>query len=69
MALDLATLVFGKDTLSRSTLTGKGKNSEVKEQLDAETVGTIIDHNGERHIPWPEVSEIRNLLLCKCNNE
>ncbi|KAJ8376441.1 hypothetical protein SKAU_G00070210 [Synaphobranchus kaupii] len=38
---DLATLVFGKDTPSPST--GKGKNSEVKEQLDPETVGAIID--------------------------
>ncbi|KAK1876942.1 Phenazine biosynthesis protein PhzB, partial [Dissostichus eleginoides] len=31
---DLATLIFGKDTLAKSTLTGKGKTAEVKNQCN-----------------------------------
>lgn len=39
---DLATLIFGKDTLAKSTLTGKGKKGEVKDQLDPEKINAII---------------------------
>ncbi len=39
---DLALLVFGRETLAKSTLTGKGKNGEVKDQLDPAKVDAII---------------------------
>lgn len=39
---ELATLIFWKDTLAKSTLTGKGKKGEVKDQLDPEKVNVII---------------------------
>ena len=39
---DLATLLFGKETLATSTLTGKGKKGEVKRQLDPEKVEALI---------------------------
>ncbi|KAI9531372.1 hypothetical protein NQZ68_041971 [Dissostichus eleginoides] len=61
---DLATFIFGKDTLAKSPLTGKGKTAEVKNQLDPENVNAIIER-----VPGTEVSAIRALLRRKCNNE
>uniref|UniRef100_A0AAV2MD90 BEN domain-containing protein n=1 Tax=Knipowitschia caucasica TaxID=637954 RepID=A0AAV2MD90_KNICA len=61
---DLASLVFGKECLGRSTLTGKGG----KEQLDSHKVNVIADTVRER-FPGTSVSEIRSLLRRKCNNE
>lgn len=39
---DLALLVFGRETLARSSLTGKGKKGETKDQLDPVKVDAII---------------------------
>ena len=40
---DLATLVFGRETLASSTLTGKGKkDGPARQQLDPEKVNAII---------------------------
>ena len=39
---ELATLVFGRETLAKATLTGKGKKGELKEQLEPEKVSAII---------------------------
>ncbi|KAJ4936230.1 hypothetical protein JOQ06_000832 [Pogonophryne albipinna] len=64
-AQELATLIFGKETLAKSTLTGKGKTAET---LDPEKVNAIIDTVREK-IPGTEVSAIRALLRRKCNNE
>ncbi|KAJ8394297.1 hypothetical protein AAFF_G00047040 [Aldrovandia affinis] len=65
---DLATLVFGRDTLAKSTLTGKGKKGDTKDQLDPVKVLAIIDTVRDK-FPNAEVSEIRALLRRKCNNE
>ncbi|XP_041939343.1 uncharacterized protein LOC121700456 [Alosa sapidissima] len=65
---ELATLVFGRETLAKATLTGKGKKGELKEQLDPEKTNAIIDAVRER-FPNTEVPEIRALLRRKCNNE
>ena len=35
-------MIFGKETLAKSTLTGKGKKGEAKDQLDPEKVEAII---------------------------
>ncbi|KAJ8355071.1 hypothetical protein AAFF_G00101550, partial [Aldrovandia affinis] len=55
---DLATLVFGRDTLAKSTLTGKGKKGDTKDQLDPVKVLAIIDTVRDK-FPNAEVSEIR----------
>ncbi|XP_059911568.1 uncharacterized protein LOC132460718 [Gadus macrocephalus] len=65
---ELATMIFGKETLAKSTLTGKGKKGEAKVQLDPEKVEAIIDTVREK-FPNTMVSEIRALLRRKCNNE
>ncbi|KAK9976589.1 hypothetical protein ABG768_021794 [Culter alburnus] len=65
---ELATLVFGRETLAKATLTGKGKKGELKEQLEPEKINAIIDAVRER-FPNTEVAEIRALLRRKCNNE
>ncbi|XP_059393353.1 uncharacterized protein LOC132126244 [Carassius carassius] len=65
---ELATLVFGRETLAKATLTGKGKKGELKEQLEPEKTNAIIDAVRER-FPNTEVAEIRALLRRKCNNE
>ncbi|XP_037315685.2 uncharacterized protein LOC119210098 [Pungitius pungitius] len=65
---ELATLVFGRETLAKATLTGKGKKGELKEQLEPEKTNAIIDAVRER-FPNTEVAEIRGLLRRKCNNE
>ncbi|XP_026091206.1 uncharacterized protein LOC113064569 [Carassius auratus] len=39
---ELATLVFGRETLAKATLTGKGKKGELKEQLEPEKTNAII---------------------------
>ncbi|CAL8275820.1 unnamed protein product [Arctogadus glacialis] len=65
---ELATLVFGRETLAKATLTGKGKKGELKEQLEPEKISAIIDAVRER-FPNTEVAEIRALLRRKCNNE
>ncbi|CAL8275536.1 unnamed protein product [Arctogadus glacialis] len=65
---ELATMIFGKETLAKSTLTGKGKKGEAKDQLDPEKVEAIIDMVREK-FPNTMVSEIRALLRRKCNNE
>lgn len=61
---DLAALVFGKDCLRNSTLTGRSG----KEQLDPHKVNAIVDTARER-FPGTSISEIRSLLRRKCNNE
>ncbi|KAK7877978.1 hypothetical protein WMY93_031358 [Mugilogobius chulae] len=68
---DLAVLIFGKDTLRNSTLTGKSG----KEMLDPEKLNILIgklyasvDTVLER-FPSAPVSEIRSFLRRKCNNE
>ncbi|XP_051251551.1 uncharacterized protein LOC127361024 [Dicentrarchus labrax] len=65
---ELATLVFGRETLAKAILTGKGKKGELKEQLEPEKTNAIIDAVRER-FPNTEVTEIRALLRRKCNNE
>ncbi|CAL8276973.1 unnamed protein product [Boreogadus saida] len=65
---ELATMIFGKETLAKSTLTGKGKKGEAKDQLDPEKAEAIIDTVREK-FPNTMVSEIRALLRRKCNNE
>ncbi|KAI4833292.1 hypothetical protein KUCAC02_016201 [Chaenocephalus aceratus] len=60
-AQELATLIFGKETLAKSTLTGKGKTAET---LDPEKVNAIIDTVREK-FPGTEVSAIRALLRKK----
>ncbi|KAK1906817.1 Protein insensitive [Dissostichus eleginoides] len=62
---ELATLIFGNETLAKSTLTGKGKSAET---LDPEKVNAIIDTVRGKY-PGTEVSTIRALLRRKCNNE
>ncbi|KAK1906182.1 Protein insensitive [Dissostichus eleginoides] len=62
---ELATLIFGNETLAKSTLTGKGKSAET---LDPEKVNAIIDTVRGKY-PGTEVSAIRALLRRKCNNE
>ncbi|ROL54801.1 hypothetical protein DPX16_23253 [Anabarilius grahami] len=64
----LATLVLGRETLAKATLTGKGKKGELKEQLEPEKNNAIIDAVRER-FPNTEVAEIRALLRRNCNNE
>ncbi|KAL0978902.1 hypothetical protein UPYG_G00177440 [Umbra pygmaea] len=65
---ELATLLFGRDTLAKATLTGKGMQGKLKEQLEPEKNNAIIDAVRER-FPNTEVAEIRALLRRKCNNE
>ncbi|KAI9524722.1 hypothetical protein NQZ68_016731 [Dissostichus eleginoides] len=62
---ELATLIFGNETLAKSTLTGKGKSAET---LNPEKVNAIIDTVRGKY-PGTEVSTIRALLRRKCNNE
>ncbi|KAK1906971.1 Protein insensitive, partial [Dissostichus eleginoides] len=59
---ELATLIFGNETLAKSTLTGKGKSAET---LDPEKVNAIIDTVRGKY-PGTEVSTIRALLRRKC---
>lgn len=61
---DLASVVFGKETLAKSTLTGKNG----KDQLDANKVSVLIDTVMER-FPNSSVSEVRSIIRRKCNNE
>lgn len=39
---ELATLVFGRETLAKATLTGKGKKGKLKEQLEPQKNNAII---------------------------
>ncbi|XP_078025322.1 uncharacterized protein LOC144463787 isoform X2 [Epinephelus lanceolatus] len=66
---DLAVLIFGRDVLASSTLTGKpGPTGTAKEQLNPEKlsalVGTVI-----AEFPGTNVSDVRAVIRRKCNNE
>ncbi|XP_051982789.1 uncharacterized protein LOC127643894 [Xyrauchen texanus] len=64
---DLATLLFGRETLSRCTLTGKS-GIQSKDQLDPLKVQALID-TVIKQFPTTTVSEVRALIRRKCNNE
>uniref|UniRef100_A0AAV2LJ90 BEN domain-containing protein n=1 Tax=Knipowitschia caucasica TaxID=637954 RepID=A0AAV2LJ90_KNICA len=68
-AQELAVLLFSKDTLAKSTLTGKyGKGEMAKGQLDVIKVQAITDAVIEE-FPGSTVSEVRAAIRRKCNNE
>ncbi|KAM9385279.1 uncharacterized protein KZ484_006846 [Pholidichthys leucotaenia] len=68
-AQELAVLIFSKDTLANSTLTGRnGRRDMTKGQLDVAKVQAITDAVIEE-FPGTTVSEVRAALRRKCNNE
>ncbi|XP_072558876.1 uncharacterized protein [Paramormyrops kingsleyae] len=68
-AQELAVLVFTKDLLAESTLTGKsGRGGPPKKQLDAEKVQAITDAVLAQ-FPHTSASDVRAAIRRKCNNE
>ncbi|KAG9279599.1 hypothetical protein AMEX_G5135 [Astyanax mexicanus] len=68
-AQELAVLVFTKETMRESTLTGKSsKGAPLKRQLDVEKVHAITDAVMEE-FPNTSASDVRNAIRRKCNNE
>ncbi|CAM4557656.1 unnamed protein product [Leuciscus chuanchicus] len=68
-AQELAVLVFTKDILAESTLTGKsGKVDSQKSQLDVAKVQAITDAV-LAEFPHTSVSDVRAAIRRKCNNE
>ncbi|KAK0155236.1 hypothetical protein N1851_002427 [Merluccius polli] len=62
---DLAVLIFGRDVLASSTLTGKpGLPGTAKEQLNPEKLSALI-----AEFPGTNVSDVRAVIRRKCNNE
>ncbi|XP_026071819.1 uncharacterized protein LOC113051874 isoform X1 [Carassius auratus] len=68
-AQELAVLVFTKDVLAQSTLTGKsGKGAPPKTQLDVAKVQAITDAV-LLEFPQSTASDVRAAIRRKCNNE
>ncbi|XP_063064690.1 uncharacterized protein LOC134456946 [Engraulis encrasicolus] len=64
-AQDLAVLVFGREALGQSSLTGLGRE---KEALDSPKLNAVIDHVIQE-FPGTPVSAVRAVIRRKCNNE
>ncbi|XP_077061894.1 uncharacterized protein LOC143714557 [Siphateles boraxobius] len=68
-AQELAVLVFKKEVLAQSTLTGKsGKGAPPKGQLDVAKVQAITDAVLQE-FPQSSASDVRAAIRRKCNNE
>lgn len=68
-AQELAVLVFSKDILAQSTLTGKSaKGGLPKTQLDTSKVQAVVDAVIEQ-FPQATLFEVRAAIRRKCNNE
>ncbi|XP_030220373.1 uncharacterized protein LOC115549366 isoform X4 [Gadus morhua] len=66
---DLAVLLFGRDVLASSTLTGKpGLTGTAKEQLNPEKLSALVD-TVIAEFPGTNVSDVRAVIRRKCNNE
>ncbi|XP_062866938.1 uncharacterized protein LOC134329583 [Trichomycterus rosablanca] len=69
---DLAVLVYGRETLSHSSLTGRQsgahKDVESKPQLDNTKLDAIIGHALSK-FPDISIQEVRRIIRKKCNNE
>uniref|UniRef100_A0AAV2KH32 BEN domain-containing protein n=1 Tax=Knipowitschia caucasica TaxID=637954 RepID=A0AAV2KH32_KNICA len=69
---DLAVLIFGRETLASSSLTGRQsaahKDVESKPQLDAAKLDAIVGYARSR-FPSLSVQDIRKIIRKKCNNE
>ncbi|XP_049447571.1 uncharacterized protein LOC125898013 isoform X2 [Epinephelus fuscoguttatus] len=66
---DLAVLIFGRDVLASSTLTGKpGPTGTAKEQLNPEKLSALVD-TVIAEFPGTNVSDVRAVIRRKCNNE
>ncbi|XP_076844451.1 uncharacterized protein LOC143489362 [Brachyhypopomus gauderio] len=69
-AQELAVLVFGKETLAKSSITGKHshafKDLPEKAQLDPEKVNALIDCVIGQ-FPGTTVQDVKNILRRKCN--
>ncbi|KAL6485872.1 hypothetical protein MHYP_G00052640 [Metynnis hypsauchen] len=69
---DLAVLVYGRETLSHSSLTGRQsgahKDVELKPQLDNTKLDAIIGHALSK-FPDISVQDVRRIIRKKCNNE
>ncbi|XP_030226631.1 uncharacterized protein LOC115554142 isoform X2 [Gadus morhua] len=65
---DLTVLLFGRDVLASSTLTGKpGLTGTAKEQLNPEKLSALVD-TVIAEFPGTNVSDVR-VIRRKCNNE
>ncbi|XP_067301069.1 BEN domain-containing protein 6-like isoform X1 [Pseudorasbora parva] len=69
---DLAALVYGRETLSHSSLTGRQsgahKDVESKPQLDSTKLDAIFDHALSK-FPDITMQDVRRIIRKKCNNE
>ncbi|KAL7834764.1 hypothetical protein SRHO_G00290110 [Serrasalmus rhombeus] len=69
---DLAVLVYGRETLSHSSLTGRQsgahKDVESKPQLDNTKLDAIIGHALSK-FPDISVQDVRRIIRKKCNND
>ncbi|XP_037399158.1 uncharacterized protein LOC119264652 [Pygocentrus nattereri] len=69
---DLAVLVYGRETLSHSSLTGRQsgahKDVESKPQLENTKLDAIIGHALSK-FPDISVQDVRRIIRKKCNNE
>ncbi|KAK7891487.1 hypothetical protein WMY93_023450 [Mugilogobius chulae] len=66
---NLAVLIFGRDVLASSTLTGKsGPTGTAKEQLHPEKLNALVD-TVIAEFPGTNVSDVRAVIRRKCNNE
>ncbi|XP_051796450.1 uncharacterized protein LOC127531358 isoform X3 [Acanthochromis polyacanthus] len=67
--MDLAVLIFGRDVLASSTLTGKARpTGTAKEQLNPEKLSALVD-TVIAEFPGTNVSDVRAVMRRKCNNE
>ncbi|KAL2103498.1 hypothetical protein ACEWY4_000366 [Coilia grayii] len=68
---DLAVLIYGKDTLSNSSLTGKQsgthKDVESKQPLDNTKLDAILAH-AQAKFPDTTMQDVRRIIRQKCNN-
>ncbi|KAL2083575.1 hypothetical protein ACEWY4_021348 [Coilia grayii] len=68
---DLAVLIYGKDTLSNSSLTGKQsgahKDVESKQPLDNTQLDAILAH-AQAKFPDTTMQDVRRIIRQKCNN-
>ncbi|XP_026103499.1 uncharacterized protein LOC113074998 [Carassius auratus] len=69
---DLAVLVYGRETLSHSSLTGRQsgahKDVESKPRLDSTKLDAIFDHALSK-FPDITMQDVRRIIRKKCNNE
>ncbi|XP_038550740.1 uncharacterized protein LOC119884411 [Micropterus salmoides] len=69
---DLAVLVYGRETLSHSSLTGRQsgahKDMESKPQLDNTKLEAIVGHALSK-FPNISIHDVRRIIRKKCNNE